>query len=536
MKKVWVLYNTEMWEKFNFYGMRAIFSLFMVHFLGLSEASAAIYYGAFLALSYLTPIAGGMLADRIFGYNFSVILGAFLLAFAQLFFFVSALELSSFSHVLAIVGAFLVIVGNGFFKPSIMSLLAGSFDSKERLDAAFSNYYFFLNLGVLLGIFIVPYLGDSVSNGVRDISAFKWGFLAAFLAMLLGLLLYLVFASKQFKSINPVAKNSQEGLKFSVKNFIICLVVFFVVFAILSYFSSGVNFVKTFIYPIIYSCGISLACYVMLDKTLSALERKNIATIFVSAIFIVLFWATFEQAGSSLTFIANNQTDREIFGFEIPASMVQMFNPIFVLILSMPFSFLWARLAFKNIEPSNLSKQSFGLMLMALSYAIIAFGVKELGNDMLSIKWFVLLYFVQTCAEMLIAPIGFALVGKLSPKRFLGLIYGIFYLANAAGYALSGTIAALMPPTSDKFIKANELGIDLNAVLNNSELVSQGSIEILKQHNLPTAYPEILGYKIVSLYDFFMLFVVLCAFGGILLFVIAKILKNTEQFKFLKIT
>ncbi|PSM53141.1 dipeptide/tripeptide permease [Campylobacter blaseri] len=520
MKRVWTLFSIEMWEKFNFYGMRAIFSLFMVHFLGLSEANAAIYYGAFLALSYLTPMVGGALADRYIGYHKSVIIGAILLSVAQILFFASASNIASF--VTAILGAILVICGNGFFKPSITALLSIRTSKDTNIDAVFSTYYFFLNLGVLLGLFIVPFFGDKVVDGVRDLSAFKWGFLSAFIAMVFGLILYLIFT----KDSKDEVKKSNESMKFNPKNAKVCFIIFVCLFCVISYFSSGLNLVKTFLYPAIYAFGISLASYVLMDKSLSKDERANIKTIFISAIFIVFFWATFEQAGSSLTFIANNQMDRSIFGYEMPASMIMMFNPLFVLILSIPFSVFYLKLEQKGIEPKNLNKQAFGLFIMGLSYLIIAYNVKNLGMNLLSIKWFILMYFLQTCAEMLISPIGFALVAKLAPKRLLGLIFGIFYLANAAGYALSGTLAALMPPTTDKFIKAKELGINLQEILDKTTEPTLQVIQTLKLNNIPFSYPEILGYEIRDLFSFFMIFFVLCCISGVLLFIISKLRDN----------
>ncbi|MGH1601154.1 peptide MFS transporter [Campylobacter majalis] len=516
MKKVWVLFSTEMWEKFNFYGMRAIFALFLVHFLGFSESDASLYYGGFLAFSYLCPIVGGFLADRFLGYHKSVLLGCAFLAVAQLLFFVSA---SGFSSVgFALCGAILVMFGNGFFKPSITALLSIKAPKDISMDAVFSSYYFFLNLGVLIGSFVVPYFGDVVAGGVRDISAFKWGFLSAFIAMIVGIVIFALFSKNDE---NFTSKHAQ-GMKYNKRNLLISSVVFIAIFLLICYVSSTQNVVKMYLYPAIYAFGVSMICYVLLDKSLDKIERENIITIFISAIFIVFFWASFEQIGSSLTFIANNQMDRSLFGFDVPPSMISMFNPLFVLILSFLFSAFYIKLGRKNIEPNSLNKQAFGLCLLGVSYLIIAFKVHDLGENLLHIKWFLLLYFLHTCAELLVSPIGFALVAKLSPKRLLGLIFGIFYLANAAGYALSGTLASLLPPTSDKFILANQLGIDLKEILNSKGEISDDTLEILKQNGLPSEYPNIFGYEIYSLFEFFMLFFVLCFGAGILLFIVAK--------------
>src|SRR6185503_19842806 len=163
------------------------------------------------------------------------------------------------------------------------------------------------------------------------------------------------------------------------------------------------------------------------------------------------------QAGSSLTFIADNQTDRELlFGWEMPASMIQIFNGIFVVMLAIPFSILWDKLRAKSKEPLSPAKQSIGLLLIALSYFIIAHNVKDLGTSgMLAIWWLVLLYFIQTLGELCLSPIGLSLVGKLAPKRFASLLFGVFFLSNASGYALAGTLGSILPPTGEDFLKAN---------------------------------------------------------------------------------
>ncbi|MGG7072639.1 oligopeptide:H+ symporter [Campylobacter sp. 9BO] len=518
MGQIWTLFTTEMWEKFTFYGLRAIFSLFLVHFLGLSESDAALYYGAFLAFSYLVPIIGGALADRVFGYHTSIIIGSILLTLSQLAFFVSASGI--FSLHFAVLAAVLTSLGNGFFKPSITALLSIRAPKNASIDAIFSNYYFFLNLGVLLGSFIVPFFGDSVSDGVRDLSAFKWGFLATCVAMSFGLLLYIFVAKNSEKTLFK----KQDYFSLNLHSLGICIAIFVLIFTLISLLSSG-NWIKSVFYPAIYALGVALMCYVFLEKSLEKDEKKAVLRIFISSFFIVFFLATFEQTGTSLTFIANNQMDRKIFGYDMPASMISMFNPFFVLLLSIPFSLLWAYLERKNGTLNNLKIQSFGLFLLGFGYFFISQNVANLGSQSLSVWLFVGLYFMQTCAEMMVLPIGFSLVAKSAPRRFLGLIFGVFYLAIAAGYALSGTLATLLPPTADKFVKAQNLGINLSDVLLNG--ASQDVIEILVKNALPVKFPEILGFQIINLSDFFMIFCTMSFIASVLLFGLCSI-KNDK--------
>ena len=172
-------------------------------------------------------------------------------------------------------------------------------------------------------------------------------------------------------------------------------------------------------------------------------------------------------------------------------------------------------------------KQAIGLLLIAVSYFIIANNVKDLGNSgLLAIKWLILLYFIQTCGELCLSPIGLSLVGKLSPKRFSSLLYGVFFISNAAGYALAGTLGSIMPATGDKFKKATDLGIDLQGVLDKKVVPTAEQLSILKEHQISAVYTQFAGFEIHNLYEFFMVFVVLCGIAAIILALISPILKR----------
>jgi POT family proton-dependent oligopeptide transporter len=245
------------------------------------------------------------------------------------------------------------------------------------------------------------------------------------------------------------------------------------------------------------------------------------------AFFVIFFWAAFEQAGSSLTFIADNQTDLNFFGWQMPPSMVQVFNGIFVFAFALPFSILWDKLREKGREPISPVKQAIGLALIALSYFIIANNVKDLGNSgLLGIKWLILLYLIQTFAELCLSPIGLSLVGKLSPKRFASLLFGVFFLSNAAGYALAGTLGSILPSTGDKFLKAEKLGIDLQAVLDKRITPTPEQLEILSQNQISAENPVFVGFEIHNLYEFFMVFVVLTGIAAVILFLLRPVLKK----------
>ncbi len=555
-KGLWVLFGTEMWERFNFYGMRALLTLFMVNSLLMKEADASIIYGGFLALCYLTPLLGGFVADRFLGNRNCILLGGTLMAIGQLFLFFSASTFGSnlgLAKSLMWVALFIIIFGNGFFKPNISSMVGSLYPKQEKtkLDSAFTIFYMGINLGAFLGQLICPLLGDVKSaDGFRDIHAFKWGFLAASCAMVLGTLVFLFLKNKyvvtpEGRAIGASPKlntsadfeegESQKAL-FSNKALIMVGGLFILLFFVFRYMLVGEvmignieigNIIKGIIYPIIYAAGISLAVLIVSDSSLTKIERDRIFVIYIVSFFIIFFWAAFEQAGSSLTFIADNQTDRHIFGWNMPPSMVQIFNGIFVVILAIPFSLLWDKLRNRGKEPISPMKQSFGLLLIAVSYIIIAYNVKDLGNDgLLAVKWLILLYFIQTCGELCLSPIGLSLVGKLSPKRFASLAYGVFFISNAAGYALAGSLGSILPATGDKFKKATELGVDLQAVLDKKLALSADQLAVLSKNQIPVEYPTFAGFTIHNLFEFFMVFVVLCGIAAVILFLLTPFLKK----------
>ncbi len=546
-KGLWVLFGTEMWERFNFYGMRAILTLFMVNSLLMKEADASLIYGGFLGLCYLTPMLGGFIADRFFGNRNCILLGGLMMAVGQMLLFFSAsvfgnnLELAKSLMWVALT---IIIFGNGFFKPNISSMVGSLYPKQEKskLDTAFTIFYMGINLGAFLGQLICPLIGDvKTAGGIRDIHAFKWGFLAASIAMVLGTAVFFILKNKYVvtpdgKPLGGLPKHNDASLyeegeaqkaEFSTQSLVIAGISFIVLFFTFRYLLDGTNFVKTIIYPIIYSLGLTLAGLIISDKSLTKVELQRILVIYIVGFFIIFFWAAFEQAGSSLTFIADNQTDRNFFGWNMPPSMVQIFNGLFVFSFAFPFSMLWDKLRAKNREPISTMKQAIGLALIALSYFIIANNVKDLGNSgLLAIKWLILLYLIQTFAELCLSPIGLSLVGKLSPKRFASLLFGVFFLSNAAGYALAGTLGSLIPATGDKFKKAQELGIDLQGVLNKSITATPDQLKLLDVNQISASNPVFAGFEIHNLYEFFMVFVVLTGIAAILLFLLTPLLKK----------
>ncbi len=540
-KGLWVLFGTEMWERFNFYGMRTILTLFIVNALMMSKEQSSIIYGGFLGLCYLTPMLGGFIADRFLGNRLCIMLGGLMMAAGQMLLFFSATIFSSnleLAKTLLYVALGIIIFGNGFFKPNISSMVSSLYpkEEKSKLDTAFTIFYMGINIGAFLGQLICPLIGDVVVNGVRDIHAFKWGYLAASIAMLIGTTTFFFLKDKYV--VNPEgraigglpskndASDYEEGeaqkASFSNKALGIASVTFIVLGLIFHYV-----FGQNIIYSIIYASGLTLAGLIISDGSITKVERDRILVIYIVSFFIIFFWAAFEQAGSSLTFIADNQTDRNFFGWNMPPSMVQIFNGIFVVAFAIPFSILWDKLRAKGKEPISPAKQAMGLALIALSYFIIAHNVKDLGNSgLLAVKWLILLYLIQTFGELCLSPIGLSLVGKLSPKRFSSLLYGVFFLSNASGYALAGTLGSILPATGEQFTESTKMGIDLQGILDKKIVPTADQVHMLAEKKISLVNPSFAGVEIHNLFQFFMVFVVLCGLASIVLFALTPLLKK----------
>ena len=466
-KGLTVLFATEMWERFNFYGMRALLTLFLVHALSFKESESSIIYGGFLGLCYLTPMLGGYISDRYLGNRNCILLGGTTMTIGLLFIFTSAVLYATnleLAKTLMWVALGILILGNGFFKPNISSMVGQLYPKGDsRLDSAFTIFYMGINLGAFLGITICPILGDVKVGDVRDVSAFKWGFLAACIAMAFGTTLFYFLKDKyvvspegrpvgarpKFTGKLNTAGESEKALFTSGATIgaLIALVALVAVFK----FVVDLNW----IYSFIYASGLTLAGYIMTDTSLTKVERDRVLVMYCVAFFVIFFWACFEQAGSSLTFIADNQTDRRLFGWDMPPSLVQNANSLFIIIFALPFSYLWLWLQKRNAEPISPVKQAIGLILLSIGFLIIAYQVKGLGiAGKVGVVWLIVMYLFHTLGELCLSPIGLSLVSKLAPVRFSSLLMGVWFLANAAGYALAGTLGALLPPTGDKYKKA----------------------------------------------------------------------------------
>jgi POT family proton-dependent oligopeptide transporter len=482
---LYYLFFTEMWERFSYYGMRAIFMLFMVKVLLLNDKEASEIYGSYTGLVYLTPLLGGYLCDRYLGNRRSIIIGGLLMAIGQFFMFLSASAGADGGVAFMWAGLTALIIGNGFFKPNISTMVGQLYPANDRrIDSAFTIFY----MGINLGAFFSPLVCSSFSD-------YKWGFLAACIGMLVG-----VFGFMAFQNRFLISEEGKEiGLpvkKMDAKSILLTIGSIGIIFTMLNFkqwFHNDTDIIAYFI----YGSMILMPIILLTDKSLTKLETLRLVVVFILAFFVIFFWGAFEQAGASLTLFADRQTDRHVFGYDMPAEYFQSINPLAVITLAPLFTVLWGFLYKRNAEPASPTKMAWGLALVAIGYGVIAFAVSGLGPDQkVSMWWLVALYVIHTMGELCLSPIGLSMVSKLAPIRLSSLLMGTWFLANAAANKFAGTLSALIPPSDPQ----------------------PGQ-----------AMPSFLGFEISNLFSFFMLFIVMTGAAALLLFVLSRYLQKLIQ-------
>jgi POT family proton-dependent oligopeptide transporter len=500
-KGLYVLFATEMWERFNYYGMRAILVLFMTKALLFSDAFASNLYGSYTGLVYLTPLIGGYVADRFWGNKRSIIVGGLIMAIGEfLLFFCGSIysTSSSLSTLLFFSGLGFMIAGNGFFKPNISSLVGQLYPKGDRrIDAAYTIFYMGINVGGALGPFICGIVGDTGNP-----ADFKWAFLVAGIGMLISVLVQKLYQDKyvrdpQGKPLGGTPVQEQVLIEEENKKIIkpvsktwlnpIFMIVGLLLFSGVAIGALYVDAkVFSFLSYLLIASVLFIGFVLFSDKSLNKDEKQRIGVIFITAFFVIFFWSAFEQAGASLTFFADRQTQRDLGWFTVPASLFQSLNSIFVILFAPIFAWLWLKMGKR--EPAAPTKMALGLFLLALGYLWIAFGVKNVSPDAkVSMIWLTGMYALHTWGELSLSPIGLSLVNKLAPLKFASLLMAVWFLANAAANKLAGVLSALYPDGKTT---------------------------------------SFLGYQMNNMYDFFMLFVFMAGAASIILFFLSKQLQK----------
>jgi POT family proton-dependent oligopeptide transporter len=416
-KGLYVLFATEFWERFSYYGMRAIFVLFMTDKLLFDKAYASNIYGSYTGLVYLTPLIGGYVADRYWGNRKSIFVGGLLMALGQFILFACASlgHGSTLATTLLWTGLAFLIFGNGFFKPNISTMVGQLYPENQntKKDSAYTIFYMGINAGAFVAPLICGYLGENVD--------FKWGFFAAGVGMLISLVVFYFTKDKYVVSHTgaplgvganklqdkEISESGKTGFSTTQIAVLIAAIVaaFCIIFFLLDVDVWG---------SLIYSMTLIGPFAIITDRSLSKVEKSRLTVIIIIMLFVIFFWMCFEQAGASLTFFAKEQTDRHVFGWEMPASYFQSFNPIFIVLLAPIFAGLWGKLGRQGIEPPAPMKQAMGLGLLALGFLFISFGTTGDPALKVSILWLTGLYFLHTVGELFLSHICLSMLNKLN--------------------------------------------------------------------------------------------------------------------------
>lgn len=426
-KQLALLFFTEMWERFSFYGMRALLVLFMVHQLKYADVKANLIYGTYTALVYLMPLFGGIAADKILGYRKAIILGGALMAAGHLILAIPT-DWSFFA------GMAFLISGNGFFKPNISTMVGKLYRPGDgRRDGAFSIFYMGVNLGAAIGGLICGYIGQEIN--------WHYGFGLAGIFMILGLITFL-YGQKSLGEIGLVPKE-QTGETVGGQKQLLILLVSLSIIPLFIFLFNNYTLMGKIMFPI---CIVATVAMVVVAFQQEKEARDKMLTAIVLVAFSVLFWAFYEQGGGSL----NLYTERNVNTFGMPAAAINNFiNPFYIILLSFPFAWMWLALSKKDKEPSTPMKFSLSFVQLGLGFFLFVVGAKLALNGQVSFFWYALGYLLLTTGELCISPIGLSMITKLSPPKFTGMMMGFWFLASALGQHLAGVIGTLMAIPSE---------------------------------------------------------------------------------------
>ena len=424
-KGLFVCFATEMWERFSYYGMRALLILYLTKHWEFSDATSYLIYGAYTSLVYIMPVFGGMLADQILGSKKAVTYGAILLVFGHLGMTVESNE-QIFYLSLA-----LIVSGVGFLKPNISTMVGSLYEEGDpRRDSGFTIFYMGINIGAFTATLLCCYLGEQVG--------WAYGFGAAGIGMLFGLIIFL-WGQKYLEGLAEPPSNKYlqkiNGISYEswayISGILMVLVTWFLVQnsqlvgQLLGGF--GAIFIGAWLLYALFRCAPD--------------ERDRLIVVGILILFSLIFWALFEQAGSSLNILTDRGVNRVIFGWEVPASMFQSLNAGFIFTIAPLFAMLWIALAKRNMEPSTPIKFSIGIILVGLGFLALVYGMRSSEGLQTGVFWIILIYLLHTLGELCLSPVGLSSVTKLSPQRIVGFMMGRWFFASAAGNYVAGLIA-----------------------------------------------------------------------------------------------
>ncbi|MDA1272897.1 MAG: peptide MFS transporter [Verrucomicrobia bacterium] len=446
---LYTLFFTEMWERFSYYGMRALLVLFMVDAvesggLGFDDKTATSIYGLYTAFVYLVALPGGWIADRLLGAQRAVWYGGIIIALGH--FTLAIPTLQAF-----FLGLVLVVLGTGLLKPNISAMVGQLYpEGGARRDAGFTIFYMGINLGAALGPLICSTLGEKLN--------WHYGFAAAGVGMAFGLIQF-KFTSKHLgtaglaphrdpRNVTGVRGIDRGWYYVGAAMAVVLTVVILGLARVITF--NPIPLAQNTTYVIV---GIAMIYFIGIFAFggLNAIEKQRVVVIIVLLFCAALFWSGFEQAGSSLNLFADRYTDRmlETFAFEIPTGWFQMLNPVFIITLAPIFAALWVNMARRHLNPAIPMKFAFGLILLGAGFLVMVAAAKlVVAGDKVAPFWLIFTYLLHTMGELCLSPVGLSAVSKLAPARFVGQMMGLWFVAASLGNLIAGLFAGEIDPNA----------------------------------------------------------------------------------------
>ena len=430
------LFLTEMWERMSYYGMRALLVLYMTGAmtgfnpgLGWSAIEANAIYGIYVGFVYFMVVPGGWIADNILGHQKAVLIGAIIIALGH---FTLALPLTQTFFL----GLIFIVLGTGLLKGNISTIVGSLYkDNDDRRESGYTIFYMSINIGSTLGFLICSYLGEKIG--------WHYGFGAAGVGMTFGVYQFIKYRhllGSAGAEPNDMPDEKRSNL---VKWTKLSLVLMFIVIGMGLFGLISVEpraFAENFAYFLTGVAGLYFI-YLFVFAGLNSDERKNLLLLFVLFIGAAAFWSGFDQSASSLSIFARDYTDLTIGGFAMPIGWLQFANPILVVTFAPIFAGMWAYLGRVNMNPSLPLKFAIGLLFMALSFIVMIYAVRlAMVSAPVGMQWLLITYAIQTWGELALSPIGLAAFSKYSPKRYMGQMFGLWFLASAIGGVLAGLL------------------------------------------------------------------------------------------------
>lgn len=434
------LFFTEMWERFSYYGMRALLVLFMTDMIisggrGMDVEKATAIYGLFTFGVYALALPGGWIADKLLGQRKSVLYGGIGIAVGQ---YLLAIPVSGFFYP----GLIMIALGTGLLKPNVSAIVGDLYpEGGARRDAGFSIFYMGINIGALVAPLLCSYLGENIN--------WHLGFLAAGIGMTLGIIQYVIGwkylgDAGWLKGEARESESQARALRGFIKGIVLVLLlttIFVILLTNNTISITLVTFARSAGVVVLILALIYFAVLIIFGCR-DPVERKRVALIGVLFIGAALFWSGFEQAGTSMNLFARDYTNRMVFGWEMPAGFLQAVNPLFIIILAPVVGSFWIWLGNRN--PSLGVKFGFGLALLGVGFFVMSWASTYVENGVVSPMWLVATYFFHTIGELALSPVGLSAITKLSPERFVSQMMGIWFLGAALGNLIAGLVAGLI--------------------------------------------------------------------------------------------